>query len=115
MAASNVWSWRDNFEYQTLTLQNQKVAYEKQMFSNKFDFYDQITTQSLSHLLRQVRCFVTCWVESSIISSDSNLTQNIIRESIDIEKKKEMGEDSILMYSRGNDTLGRWFVLWDNL
>ena len=106
MTASNVWSWRDNFEYLILTLQNQKEAYEKIWFSNKFDFYDKITTQRLSHLLRQVRCFVTCWVESSIISSDSNLAQNIIRESIDVEKKRD-GWNRILMYSRDNDTLRR--------
>ena len=34
------------------------------------------------NLLWQVRCFVTCLVGSSIISSDSNLTQNTIRENI---------------------------------
>ena len=31
------------------------------------------------NLLQQVRWVVTCWAESSIISSDSNLTQNIWR------------------------------------
>ena len=51
------------------------------------------------NLLRQVRWFVTWWVESSIISSDSNLTQNIIRETIKAEKK-EMDKDRILTHSR---------------
>ena len=34
------------------------------------------------NLLQQVRWFITGWVDSSIISADSNLTQNIIRETI---------------------------------
>ena len=29
MTASNVWAWIDDFKYQVLTLQNQKVAEEK--------------------------------------------------------------------------------------
>ena len=40
------------------------------------------------NLLQQVRWFVT-WVESSIISSGSNLTQNIIRETIKVEKNRD--------------------------
>ena len=39
-------------------------------------------------LLPQVRWFVTSWNQSSIISSDSNLTQNTIRETIKEAKKR---------------------------
>ena len=40
--------------------------------------------------LWQVRWLVTWWFESSIINSDSNLTHNIIRETIKVGKKKWM-------------------------
>ena len=63
-------------------------------------------------MLRQVICFVTWWVDSSIISLDSNLTSNIIRETIKVEKK-EMVQDRILRHSRINSTLRRWIVLLD--
>ena len=46
-----------------------------------------IFLRSNYNLLRQVRWFVTWWVESIIISSDSNLTQNIIRETIKVGEK----------------------------
>ena len=46
-----------------------------------------IFLRSNYNLLQQVRWFVTWWVESIIISSDSNLTQNIIRETIKVEEK----------------------------
>ena len=52
--------------------------------------------------LQQVRCFVTWWVKSNIIRSDSNLTQNIIRDKIEVEKR-EMDQDRILKYARVND------------
>ena len=58
------------------------------------------------NLLQQVRWFVT-WVESSIISSGSNLTQNIIRETIKVEKNR----DNIPTHSRVNGTLRRWLLL----
>ena len=48
-----------------------------------------IKLQLIGYLnLWQVRWFVTWSVESSFISSDSNLTQKIIRETIEVEKKK---------------------------
>ena len=40
------------------------------------------------NLLWQVGWFFTWWVESIIISSDSSLTQNIIRETIKVGEKK---------------------------
>ena len=46
-----------------------------------------IFLRSNYNLLRQVRWFVTWWVESIIISSDSNLTQNIICETIKVGEK----------------------------
>ena len=39
------------------------------------------------NFLRQFIWFVTWWVEIIVISSDSNLTQNIIREKIKVEEK----------------------------
>ena len=48
-----------------------------------------IFLRSNYNLLRQVRWFVTWWVESIIISSDSNLTQNIIRETIKVGEKRD--------------------------
>ena len=53
--------------------------------------------------ISDVICFVTLGVERSIISSDSNLTQNIIRNTIEV-KKKEIDQDRILAYSRVNDS-----------
>ena len=54
-----------------------------------FDFF-KIKSQLIRYLnfLRQVRWFVTWWVETNIISSDENHTQNIIRETIEVEKKE---------------------------
>ena len=46
-----------------------------------------IFLRSNYNLLQQVRWFVTWWVESIIISSDSNLTQNIICETIKVGEK----------------------------
>ena len=40
------------------------------------------------NLFRQVRWFITWWVENIIISSDSNLTQSIIRVTIKSRGKK---------------------------
>ena len=48
-----------------------------------------IFLRSNYNLLQQVRWFVTWWVESIIISSDSNLTQNIIREKIKVREKRD--------------------------
>ena len=48
-----------------------------------------IFLRSNYNLLQQVRWFVTWWVESIIISSDSNLTQNIIRETIKVGEKRD--------------------------
>ena len=48
-----------------------------------------IFLRSNYNLLRQVRWFVTWWVESIIISSDSNLTQNIIRETVEVGEKRD--------------------------
>ena len=53
-------------------------------------------------LLRHIRWFVIYCIESIIISSDSNLTQNIIRKTI---KKGEKRYGSILTRSRFNGTL----------
>ena len=39
------------------------------------------------NLLRQVRCFVICAVENGIIRLARNLTQNVIRETTDVEQK----------------------------
>ena len=39
------------------------------------------------NLLRQVRCFVICGVENGIIRLARNLTQNVIRETTDVEQK----------------------------
>ena len=41
------------------------------------------------NLFRQVRWFITWWVENIIISSDSNLTQSIIRETIKVGEKRD--------------------------
>ena len=41
------------------------------------------------NLFRQVRWFITWWVENIIISSDSNLTQSIIRETIKVGGKRD--------------------------
>ena len=71
-----------------------------------------IFLRSNYNLLRQVRWFDTWWVKSIIISSDSNLTQNIIKEAIKVWEK-EMDEDRILMHSRFNGTL-RILVLLGN-
>ena len=54
MAAFNFWAWIDSFKYQILTLQNQKVANEKEIFSKNFGFYDQGTVYRLN-LLWQAR------------------------------------------------------------
>ena len=48
-----------------------------------------IFLKSNYNLLPQIRWFVTWWVESIIISSDDNLTQNIIRETIKVGKKRD--------------------------
>ena len=40
-------------------------------------------------LFQQFTSFFTWWAESSIISSGSILTQNMIRETTDVEKKKK--------------------------
>ena len=48
-----------------------------------------IFLRSNYNLLQQVRWFVTWWVESIIISSDSNLTQNIIRETVEVGEKRD--------------------------
>ena len=72
-----------------------------------------IFLKSNYNLLPQVRWFVTGWVESIIICSDSNLTENIIRETIKVERK-EMDQDRILTHSRFNDTLRIWLVLLGN-
>ena len=48
-----------------------------------------IFLRSNYNLLRQVRWFVTWWVESIIISSDSSLTQTIIRETIKVAEKRD--------------------------
>ena len=48
-----------------------------------------IFIRSNYNLMRQVRRFVTWWVESIIISSDSNLTQNIIRETIKVGENRD--------------------------
>ena len=54
-----------------------------------FDFF-KIKSQLIRYLnfLRQVRWFVTWWVETNIISSDGNHTQNVIRETTEVEKKE---------------------------
>ena len=41
------------------------------------------------NLFRQVRWFITWWVENIIISSDSNLTQSIIRVTIKVGGKRD--------------------------
>ena len=48
-----------------------------------------IFIRSNYNLMRQVRRFVTWWVESIIISSDSNLTQNIISETIKVGENRD--------------------------
>ena len=40
--------------------------------------------------LQQVRWFITWWIESIIISSDSNLTQNIVTETIKVGEKRDV-------------------------
>ena len=68
-----------------------------------------IFLRSNYNLLQQVRWFDTWWVESIIISSDSNLTQNIIRETIKVEKKT-----GILTRSGFNGTLRTWLIILGN-
>ena len=41
------------------------------------------------NFLWQIRWFVTWWVESIIISSDSKLTHNVIRETIKVGEKRD--------------------------
>ena len=48
-----------------------------------------IFLRSHNSLLLQVRWFVAWWVESIIISSDSKLTQNIIRETTKLRQKRD--------------------------
>ena len=48
-----------------------------------------IFLRSNYNLFRQVRWFITWWVESIIISSDNNLTQSIIRETIKLGEKRD--------------------------
>ena len=48
-----------------------------------------IFLRSNYNLLQQVRWFVTWWVESIIISSDSKLTHNMIRETIKVGEKRD--------------------------
>ena len=89
-----------------MIIQNQKVADEKWK-NYPTNLFLKIKLQlEGSTILRQVRCFVTCWIKSSIISSESNLTHRIIREKTDVEKK-EMYQDRSLIYSRDNDILRR--------
>ena len=72
----------DDFKYQILTLQNQTVANEKyKYFPTNLIFEIKLQLKPYLNLLRQVKCFVTCWVNSSIISSDNDLTQCIMREN----------------------------------
>ena len=61
----------------------------------------------------KARYFVIWGVESSIIGSDSNLTYNIIMETIE-EEEKRTDQDRILTYFRVNCTLRRWIVLLDS-
>ena len=48
-----------------------------------------ISLRSNYNLLRQVRWFLTWWVESITLSSDSNLTQNIIRNITKVGEKRD--------------------------
>ena len=64
-------------------------------------------------LLRQVRLFVTWWVESIIISSDSNLSQKIIRETIKVGEKN-MDQGRIPRHSRLIGTFRIWLKLLGN-
>ena len=89
MAAFNFWAWIDSFKYQVLTLQNQKVANEKEIFSKNFGFYDQGTVYRLN-LLWQARWFVT----------DHHQGHNW-------SVKKEKDQDRILTHSRINGILRR--------
>ena len=65
-------------------------------------------------LLLQVRWFVAWWVDSIIISSDSKLTQNIIRKTTKLGQK-ELDQYGIPTHSRFNGTLRIWLVLLGNL
>ena len=89
MTTSNFWAWRDNFKYRMLRFQNQKVAHEKlKYFLANLIFEIKVQLKDYLRLLQQTRCFVTCWVKSGIIGLDRNLTQSIIKETIDVEKKR---------------------------
>ena len=101
---ASVWAWIDDFKSQIFTLQNQRVGDEKYKYFPKI----RLRVNAYLNLLRQVRCFVIWWVDSSI-SSNSNHTQNIIMETIEVEIK-EIDQDRILTYS----ILWRWLVLLDN-
>ena len=89
-------------------MENRNIFQKTLIFKIKLQFIGYL------NLLQRVKWFVTWWLESSIISSDSNLTQNIIREIIKVEKK-EMDQDRILTHSRlKHGTLRWWLVLLDN-
>ena len=55
---------------------------------------------------------ISWWSESRIITSDSNLTQNITRETTEVEKKRDGSR--FQTHSRVNGTLRRWHVLLGN-
>ena len=66
------------------------------------------------NLLGEVRWLVTWWwVQIKCISSDSNLTQNITRETVKVEEK-EIDQHRTLTHSRVNATLRICLALLDN-
>ena len=81
---ANVWAWIDNLKYQILTLQSQKVAEKKkkEIFSDNLICNIKLKLQGYLNLLQQVRCFITWWVEISIMISDNNFLQSNITEKI---------------------------------
>ena len=70
-------------------LQNQKLAHEKwKYFLTILIFKIKLKFIAYFNLFYKVTSLVTLWVGSSIISSDSHLTQKIIKETIEVENKK---------------------------
>ena len=58
-------------------------------------------------LLSQIRCLITVRIESSIISIDSSITDNVIRTVINIQQEKCTTTNGALRNSRIN-----WKFLW---
>ena len=110
ITASNDWVWIDNFKYQVLTIQNQKVVAEE--FPNKFKFFrTNYNSKAISTCYGRPDTFSHV-VMRTVSSAQIAVLQRILsgRQLM----QKEMNEDRILIFSRGNGANRRSIVLWKN-